>query len=135
MMVNGLMINYAYIYQSSVEHSVCELNDHQNITFLCRFGSGSGTIWLDDVRCSGGEACLLSCSNNGIGSHNCNHSADVAIFCADTGIPGTGIPGTGIPGTGIPSTDCTFIDTAPTTEIPTTTTPTIGLTGMYLLSF
>jgi len=38
-------------------------------------------IWLDDVGCTGGESCLISCLNMGIGSHNCNHSEDVAIVC------------------------------------------------------
>ena len=47
-----------------------------------RYGSGSGQIWLDDVGCSGFESCLLSCSNNGIGVHNCGHSDDVAITCS-----------------------------------------------------
>ena len=49
--------------------------------FLFRFGSGSGTIWLDDVGCTGSESCLLSCSNRGIGSNDCSHSEDVAIYC------------------------------------------------------
>ena len=50
--------------------------------FLCRFGSGSGQIWLDNVGCTGNESCLLSCANLGIGSHNCGHFEDVAIFCS-----------------------------------------------------
>jgi len=51
-------------------------------TFPCRFGQGSGPIWLDDVGCSGSESCLLSCRNRGIGSHNCIHFEDVAISCS-----------------------------------------------------
>jgi len=47
-----------------------------------RYGSGSGRIWLDNVGCFGSESCLLSCSNNGIGVHDCSHSEDVAISCS-----------------------------------------------------
>ena len=63
--------------------------------FLCRFGAGSGMIWLDDVGCSGNESCLLSCSRNGIGDSNCSHVGDVAIFCS--GSPSS-------------STNCSFIN-------------------------
>jgi len=49
-------------------------------------------IWLDDVSCTGSESCLLSCTNRGIGSHNCLHSEDVAIYCSDY--------------QSLPSTDC-----------------------------
>lgn len=49
---------------------------------LCRFGSGVGRIWLDDVNCRGNESHLVSCSNIGIGSHNCIHLEDVAIYCS-----------------------------------------------------
>ena len=45
------------------------------------FGQGSGPIWLDEVRCSGGEERLLSCPANSIGSHNCGHSEDAAVIC------------------------------------------------------
>ena len=50
--------------------------------FICRYGSGTGRIWLDDVDCTGFESRLTSCTNRGIGSHNCRHSEDVAIYCA-----------------------------------------------------
>jgi len=30
----------------------------------------------------GTEICLTSCRNRGIGSHNCGHFEDVAVFCA-----------------------------------------------------
>ena len=48
----------------------------------CRFGSGTGQIWLDDVNCVGTESRLISCSNRGVGSHNCVHSEDVAVYCS-----------------------------------------------------
>jgi hypothetical protein len=42
---------------------------------------GSGTIWLDDLACSGSEATLDACSHNGWDSHNCGHSEDVGVRC------------------------------------------------------
>ncbi len=43
--------------------------------------SGTGTIWLDDVRCTGSEASLSACRHNSWGSHNCGHGEDVSVHC------------------------------------------------------
>ena len=59
-----------------------------NGVLLSRFGLGSGTVWLDNVRCTGRETTLASCSNSGVGGGNCDHSDDVAVYC--TNDPGTG---------------------------------------------
>ena len=42
---------------------------------------GRGPIFLDNVNCLGTETKLLSCTNSGIGVHNCVHSEDVGIKC------------------------------------------------------
>jgi len=49
-----------------------------------RYGAGSGTIWLDSVRCTGTETNITNCRHSDWGSHDCGHSQDVSISC----IPG-----------------------------------------------
>ena len=42
---------------------------------------GSGTIWLDDLKCFGNETMLTQCEHNGWGIHNCGHYEDVGLRC------------------------------------------------------
>ena len=49
-----------------------------------RYGSGSGQIWLDDLKCTGNETSLADCYNNGWGVHNCEHISDVLIACGNS---------------------------------------------------
>jgi len=45
------------------------------------FGQGTGSIWLDDVQCTGNETRLIACPHNTIGIHNCVHSEDASVRC------------------------------------------------------
>jgi len=51
------------------------------VTITNSYGAGVGTIWLDDVGCSGWENSLDECTHNGWGVHDCAHVEDVAIEC------------------------------------------------------
>ena len=45
------------------------------------FGQGSGTIFYENVACTGSEARLADCSNGGFGNHDCAHNEDAGVVC------------------------------------------------------
>ncbi|KAG7509550.1 hypothetical protein JOB18_047524 [Solea senegalensis] len=47
------------------------------------FGQGEGSIWLDDVQCSGHETSLAKCPHRSFGEHNCGHSEDAGVICSE----------------------------------------------------
>ncbi|XP_060554810.1 scavenger receptor cysteine-rich domain superfamily protein-like [Ruditapes philippinarum] len=87
------------VYHSGIWGTVCDDNfDSLNVQVLCfmlgydRSGGvfyeqysnpGNGTIWLDDLECTGQETSIDECDKKGNiwGSHNCHHEEDVGIKC------------------------------------------------------
>ena len=50
------------------------------------FGRGSGSIWLDSVKCNGSESILASCGHLGVGiTIKCYHSKDAGVKCSGDG--------------------------------------------------
>ncbi|KAL8176302.1 UNVERIFIED_CONTAM: hypothetical protein K2H54_030405 [Gekko kuhli] len=49
------------------------------------FGQGSGSIWMDDIKCRGTEETISECSANTQGN-NCHHVQDAAVICSDKSI-------------------------------------------------
>ena len=86
------------VYYNNTWGTVCDDGwDLNNAAVVCRelgfpgaisysccasFGQGTGTIWLDNVRCTGRESSLSSCSHRGWGRvFSCSHREDVGVYC------------------------------------------------------
>ncbi|XP_056016605.1 deleted in malignant brain tumors 1 protein-like isoform X1 [Ostrea edulis] len=52
------------------------------------FGQGTGSIWLDNVRCGGGENNILKCRHSGVGTNDCHHSEDAGVRCVPVRLMG-----------------------------------------------
>ena len=76
--------------------TVCDdLWDNRDAAVVCRmlgmsggqavtgagFGEGRGSIFMDDVVCSGSESSLFDCGRRGWGGNDCNHNEDAGVRC------------------------------------------------------
>ena len=48
------------------------------------YGTGSGYIALDEVRCTGYEDRLIDCVSNALGDNDCSHFEDASVICSQT---------------------------------------------------
>ncbi|XP_051565000.1 macrophage receptor MARCO-like [Myxocyprinus asiaticus] len=60
---------------------VCKMLGYQRSSQVFTATSGSGRIWLDEVRCTGQEKSIFDCPHAGMGVNNCNHTEDVGVSC------------------------------------------------------
>ena len=50
--------------------------------YSASFGQGSGSIWLDNVACTGSESTLASCGHLGVNvTRSCSHREDAGVRC------------------------------------------------------
>ena len=94
---NGVNTGRVEVYYNNTWGTVCDDGwDLNDAAVVCRelgfsgaiissccatLGQGNGTIWLDDVGCSGSERSLSTCSHGGWGRHNCGHGDDAGVYC------------------------------------------------------
>ncbi|KAL4221648.1 Deleted in malignant brain tumors 1 [Mactra antiquata] len=100
-LVNG---SYYYgrveVYYQGRWGTICDDNfDHNDVKVICRmlgqyqgsnygmayhsarYGSGSGPITIDELRCNGYESDITQCSSNPWYSNDCSHSEDASLNC------------------------------------------------------
>ncbi|XP_022287832.2 uncharacterized protein LOC111100353 [Crassostrea virginica] len=86
------------VFHGGVWGTVCDDSwDSADATVVCRmlgytgrasaferahFGPGTGSIFLDEVRCTGLEDSIFSCHHDGIERHDCGHSEDASVSCS-----------------------------------------------------
>jgi len=84
--------NLGFQLQVSSKHLLLKFKTHHDyfvstdaVAFSrAHFGAGTGTIYLDNVGCSGSEANLIDCSRSTSVSCSSGHSEDAGVRCQGT---------------------------------------------------
>ena len=100
-LVEGNSNNYGRveIYNDGEWGTVCDDGwDNADATVACRqlgfhssvsaygsatYGQGKGPIVLSKLSCIGNETSLTDCGKFSVGTKNCTHSNDAAVYCSD----------------------------------------------------
>ncbi|KAI4872552.1 hypothetical protein NFI96_003109 [Prochilodus magdalenae] len=123
------------VYHNAKWGSVCvDLWDIRDAEVVCRqlgcgpvngsivFGAGSGTVWLNRVKCTGNEIHLWDCPHSLKDHTDCSHRQHAGVTCAEIPAPTT------------TTTTTTTTPTPPTTTTTTTVKSTAAVPPIYPVS-
>lgn len=48
------------------------------------FGQGTGTVWMEDLKCTGQELTVKQCPSKALGTSTCSHTQDAGVICRGT---------------------------------------------------
>lgn len=71
----------ASYYLQTMIYVVIRPSTYAYISFYS-FGFGMGTIWLDEVGCTGTETVISECDHSGWATHDCSHLEDAGVRCS-----------------------------------------------------
>ncbi|XP_029315744.1 macrophage receptor MARCO [Cottoperca gobio] len=60
---------------------ICKMLGFRTAITTFTASPGSGTIWLDELKCLGTESDIFDCKHRGVGINNCQHSEDAGLQC------------------------------------------------------
>ncbi|XP_048765407.2 adhesion G protein-coupled receptor B1-like isoform X2 [Ostrea edulis] len=66
-------------------HMMGAMREGATVKAFSEFGNGIGSIWLDEVSCTGNESSIVDCSHTEWGISDCTHAEDVGVICVPSG--------------------------------------------------